>query len=158
MLPTTSPSSPSQKTVGKFNTLAKGFFTIKLSERASERCINPYDTQWGRYYDRPFYTRRSCRHSLQHGTVTNNWVYLPGLCLRICTDAHLLFIPFFLLLSLIFIHDPVSIFNGSLNNLLDSLRTVFICVNSETLSDCMSVMLLDIFCRKLLTTPKQVAV
>ena len=35
--------------------------------------------------------------------------------------------------STYFVQDPVSIFNGSFNNLLDPLRVVFIRMNSETL-------------------------
>lgn len=42
---------------------------------------------------------------------------LQGSCTPWAMDSVLLFI---------FGHDPVSIFNGSFNNLLDSLRVVFI--------------------------------
>lgn len=36
--------------------------------------------------------------------------------------------------STYFVHDPVGIFNSSFNNLLDSLRVVFIRMNPETLA------------------------
>lgn len=39
----------------------------------------------------------------------------------------------FLVLLLILLNDPVSILNGSSDDLLDSLRVVFICMNSKTL-------------------------
>lgn len=63
-----------------------------------------------------------------------------------------------LLLLFIFVHDPVSILNGSLNNLLYSIRIIFISMNFETLPDCMFVMLTNILFRKLLTAAEQITI
>lgn len=66
--------------------------------------------------------------------------------------------PGVLVLFFIFVHDPVGIFNGSFNNLLDSLRIVFIRMNLETLPDSMFVMLLDALGGQLPATAQQVSV
>lgn len=58
----------------------------------------------------------------------------------------------------IFVQDPVGIFDGSLNNLLDPLRVVLIRMNPETLPDGMLVMLLDALGGQLPATAQQVSV
>lgn len=74
------------------------------------------------------------------------------------TNVLLGFILPLLLLVFIFIHHPVSIFNGSLNDLLDSLRIIFISMNFETLPDGVSVVLLDVALGQAAAAAQQVPV
>lgn len=58
----------------------------------------------------------------------------------------------------IFVQDPVSVLNGSFNDLLNPLRIVFVCMNPETLSYCMFIMVLHGFGGQLPATTEQITI